>query len=209
MFSALGTHVRLPGCFGTATGPDPVQEPCHKRGEAKDLCLKDWARKKKEIQNCQRQLGRLWGSAVLETQNNLFFCYTLAFLGWFCIGNLLCFSGGGAERGGGGWWKRRDHWSIHTYYHCAAPPPQSQPATACGGNHGKSSGRYGLINGGNISVLGVRVHSLVLDTHSVGEDAVYRSLFSYWSGKNFLALCLKSDMMGLVCSQIHSQHLLE
>lgn len=85
---------------------------------------------------------------------------------------------------------------MHTYYHYAPAPPQSQPATACGGNHGKSSGRRGLINGGNIYQRGgVRVLGLVLDTHSVGEDVVYRSLFSRRTQENFCALCLKRDMM--------------
>lgn len=160
----------------------PVQEPFLKRGEAEDLRLKD------------REGGKK------ETQKNLFFCYTHAIFRVELHQGVVVFQRWWSRTGRWGRWKHRDHWSIHTYYHYAPPPPQSQPATACGGNHGNSSGHHGLINGGKIYQRGgVRVLGLVLDTHSIGEDVVYRGLFSLRT-QNFFALCLKRDVMWLECS---------
>lgn len=145
-----------------------------------------------------------------ETQWNAFFRYTYTIFRVELHRGAVVFRWWWSRTGWWGRWKRRDHWSMHTYYHYAPPPPQSQPATACGGNHGKSSGRHGLINGGNLATgRGQGPRPGFGYTQRRGGRRLPKSIFTSHSGELFSTVAKTGyDVTGMF-TQSPPAHLLE
>lgn len=156
---------------------EPVQEPFLKRGRGP-------APEKQREEKKTKRHNRIRSSAVRTP-----------FLGWDCVGELLCVSGGGAEQGGGAMEAQRS--LIHAHLLSLCPSATPEPASNSMWRQSQEIIRTPWFDkwGELYQRGGVRVPGLVSDTHSVGEDVVYRSLFSRRTRENFFALCLKRDMM--------------